>query len=151
MVKPKLYVLVGLPASGKSTYAKNNLLDKAKLLSSDAIRKELFNDETHQADNKAVFTTLYNRAREYLRNGDNVVIDSTSINKFERARVLRNFEGFDIEKIAIFINTPVKVCCERDLLRSRTVGKDVIYKYKRKFERPTIDEGFDNVIEVKEK
>lgn len=145
MRKAKLYTLIGLPASGKTTYAEKELSKVAIILSSDAIRKELFKDETHQKDNNLVFTTLYERARNYLMAGQDVVIDATSINRFERARLLSNFQDLDIERIAIYFNTPAKVCCERDKNRSRTVGRDVIYRYKNKFEFPKKDEGFDDI------
>ena len=152
MEKVKLYVLIGLPASGKTTFAKNEFAsDKVEILSSDEIRKELFNDETHQANNDIVFSTLYERAKNFLSAGVSVVIDATSINRFERKRVLSHFVDYDIERIAIYFNTPVKVCIERDFLRSRTVGRDVIYKYKRKFEFPKREEGFDKVMVVKNK
>jgi len=149
MRKPKLYTLIGLPASGKSTYADKELSKTAIILSSDEIRKELFNDATHQKDNDIVFATLYERARNYLMQGKDVVIDATSINRFERARVLSNFADIDLERIAIFFNTPAKVCCERDLKRERTVGRDVIYRYKNKFEFPKKAEGFDKIIVIK--
>lgn len=144
MGKAKLYVMIGAPASGKSTYAKNNFKESI-ILSSDEIRKELLGSEENQSNNALIFKTLYDRARKYLKNNKNVVIDSTSINKFERTRVLSNFQGFDIEKIAVYIDTPIEICYERDEKRNRTVGREVIDKYFNKFEYPTLDEGFDKV------
>jgi predicted kinase len=73
----KLIVLMGLPGSGKSTYA--NQFDHSVVLSSDAIRKELFNDVQYQGKNELVFDTLYRRAKEYLERGYDVVIDSTHL------------------------------------------------------------------------
>jgi predicted kinase len=46
--KGNLIVLCGLPGAGKSTAAKN----RGKIFSSDAIRKELFGDESLQYDEK---------------------------------------------------------------------------------------------------
>lgn len=148
-MKTRLYILIGLPGSGKSTYAEKELSKTAIILSSDAIRKELLNDETNQDNNRLIFSTLYNRARIHLIDGKDVVIDATSINRFERARVLDNFKDLDIERIAIYFNTPAKVCCERDKNRARTVGNDIIYRYKNKFEFPKKDEGFDKIIVIK--
>jgi len=145
----RLYVLVGLPASGKSTYAKEVLSKDAEILSSDAIRKELLGSEENQENNALVFETLYNRARNLLKDGKNVAIDATCINKFERKRVLSNFTDLQIERIVIFIDTPVEICYERDEKRSRTVGREVIDKYVNKFEYPTLDEGFDKIEVVK--
>ena len=43
---PVLYIPIGVPGSGKSTYYKNNFNeDETVLISSDAIRKEVFGNE----------------------------------------------------------------------------------------------------------
>ena len=57
LMRNTLYVLVGLPGSGKTTLAKDiaNINIKAKHISSDAIRAELFGDENNQENNSLVF------------------------------------------------------------------------------------------------
>ena len=55
-------MMVGLPASGKSHYAK--LLSKqhnAKIMSSDSIREELYGSESVQEDSNKVFELLHRR------------------------------------------------------------------------------------------
>lgn len=143
----RLIFLIGLPGSGKTTYAKNNL-SNCEILSSDSIRKELFGDETCQADNKLIFSTLYERAKEHLKNGKDVVIDATNVKLIERQKALSEFKDFSVKRIAIVINTPVKECIERDKSRVRTVGKNVIYKFKKIFSKPTKEEGFDEIIYI---
>ena len=142
----KIYVLVGLPASGKSTYAREVLSKEAIIYSSDAIRKELFGNEACQANHKLVFSTLYTRAKQSLADGKNIVIDATSINKFERERVLSNFKDVNAYRVAIYFDTPVELCYQRDEKRSRTVGREVIDKYVERFEYPSMEEGFDEIM-----
>jgi len=143
----KLVVLVGIPGSGKSWYANNYLAnDETEVLSSDALRKELLGDETCQTNNELVFSTLYKRAKEFLLNGKNVVIDATNISMKDRRRTLSHFQGMEIERIAIVFATPVDLCHKRDLERDRTVGKDIINKFLCRFEIPMEYEGFDKVI-----
>ena len=87
-----LTLLVGLPASGKSTYAIERLAnDSTIILSSDELIKELFCDENCQENNGLVFKTLYKREKEYLQNVKNVVIDATNINLKERRSDLSQF------------------------------------------------------------
>lgn len=143
----KLVIMVGAPASGKSTYVKNNLKDY-KVLSSDEIRKELFGDESCQSNNTLVFNTLYERARKYLLSGYNIVIDATCINIKERKRTLENFKDLNIERVAICINTPIEICYKQDQKRQRKVGKEVIDYFYSNFKVPTKEEGFDEVIIV---
>jgi predicted kinase len=106
----KLIVLMGLPGSGKSTYA--NQFDHCAVLSSDAIRKELFDDVQYQGNNELVFDTLYSRAKEYLERGYDVVIDSTHLEARRRLRVIDMFR--DYEKEIHIINTPVEQCKRRN-------------------------------------
>ena len=143
----KLYVLVGLPASGKSTYAKEKLKSEETIvLSSDELRKELLGNESDQTNNEIVFRTLYARAREYLQNGKNVVIDATNINIKARRGLLSNFAKMPIERIAIVFAAPFEICIERDKSRERTVGEEVIKKFLYRFEIPMEYEGFDKIV-----
>jgi len=142
----KLILMVGLPSSGKSTYAKTLVNDNTILLSSDALRKELLGDEKCQENNELVFRTLYNRAKKYLLDGKDVIIDSTNINMKDRRRTLSNFQKIDVEKTAILMATPIEMCYLRDYNRERKVGKQVIDKFLHRFEIPMCFEGFNNVL-----
>lgn len=66
--KPTFVMMVGLPGSGKSTYAKelSNDVD-AIICSSDTIRKELCGDINSQDKNEEVFKVLHNRIKENLK------------------------------------------------------------------------------------
>ena len=145
----KLTLMVGLPASGKSTYAKEMADDNTVVLSSDALRKELLGDERCQDDNDIVFKTLYRRAKECLLEGKDVVIDATNINMKARRRALANFANMDIRREAVVMATPYEVCLKRDKLRERTVGEEVIKKFLYRFEVPMAYEGFSCVAIVK--
>lgn len=140
----KLYVFVGVPASGKSTYAKIHM-DGIDVLSGDEFRKKLLKDETDQSNNELVFGELYKKARQILKSGKDLVIDGTNINEFERKRVLSQFSDFELERIAVYFCTALEKCYARDEKRDRTVGRDVIDDYASRFEMPTIEEGFDKI------
>lgn len=144
--KPKLIILVGLPGSGKTTYANKHLRKKNTfVLSSDAIRKDVFGDETAQHNNKLVFSILFKRARSKLKQGMNVVIDATNISSQVRKETLQMFADLDLKKIATVVNAPVEICILRDKHRTRNVGEEVITKLAGRFEQPSLDEGFDEI------
>jgi len=145
----KLIFLVGLPGCGKSTYASENLAIDCEIFSSDKIRFELFGDENNQSDNNLVFSTLFERARNALNNGKNVVIDATNVDINERAQALKYFADFNVERIAIVLDVPVEICIERDMKRTRTVGSEVIKNFADRFVMPTKSEGFDEIIIIK--
>jgi len=76
----KLVMLTGLPGSGKSMYAEKLTLEGYIIHSSDEVRKE-FGDINDQSKNVEVFSILYKRVKNDLRNGFNVCIDSTNLNR----------------------------------------------------------------------
>jgi len=63
MNKPNLYMLIGIPCSGKSYYAEKEFKSKnIKIVSTDEIRIELTgNRKFDQGCNNAVFETSYSR------------------------------------------------------------------------------------------
>ena len=141
-------MMVGLPASGKSTYAKTWYSD-FEIISSDAIRKELFGDESVQKDNGKVFGEVFKRVKNNLLKGRDVIVDATFINRKSRKGLLEMVSNIDgVTKEAIVMTTPYHVCVKRDKERDRTVGEDVIKKFLMRFQIPMYSEGFDNILIV---
>ena len=83
----KLILLVGVPGSGKTTYAKRLVRETPNTthVSSDAIRKELYGDESVQQNPRIVFEVMHKRTIEFLKAGANVVFDATNLTKRDRA------------------------------------------------------------------
>lgn len=142
----KVFIMIGVPGSGKSTIAKE-IAEKynAKILSSDKIREELFGSEDCQSKGWLVFSTLYSRAREYLMKNENIIIDATSINRKARKQIFSNLKDFDFEKIAIVKEVPIEVAKERNKSRDRVVPDAVIENFYARYEKPTKEE-FDEII-----
>ena len=145
----ELTLMVGLPGSGKSTYAKSLQNDITIVLYSDAISKELWGDENEQKNKDIVFKTLYKRARNLLLSGKNVIIDATNILKLDRARSLNRFADLNIKRKAIIIDTPIDECIRRNQLRERKVPVSVIREFATKYVEPTLEEGFDEILRIK--
>jgi predicted kinase len=142
--KPNLYMTIGLSGSGKSTIAKR--AKNAIILSSDLIRKELFDDINYQGDNEKVFNTLHKRLKEYLLDGKNVVYDATNLSYKRRIHLLQHhLRGVDFTATAWVIATTPSKCIKNDAMRPRTVGRDIILKQLKSFQFPLYQEGFDNI------
>ena len=139
----RLIMLIGLPGSGKSTYAKS-LLDpegKVKYCSSDSIRKELYGDENIQGNPQTVFEHLHNNVQMYLKQGYDVIYDATNVTRKNRRGVINKFNNIaDIE--AHIVWAPYEECVARDKQRVKTVGEDVIRKFLYRWQSPNYDEGF---------
>lgn len=144
---PKLYVMVGIQGSGKSTVAKDLSIGcNAVHLASDSIRKELFGDESSQEGNGKVFDLLYSRAREALAEGKNVIIDAMNISRKRRIHILTSeFRKSECEKIAVYMATPLEECIKNDEERSRTVTEQVIRNTFKNVDIPLKAEGWDEI------
>lgn len=147
MDRPTLILLVGVPGSGKTTYANNYIKQNTNTihLSSDAIRKELYGDESIQGNPADVFSLMQKRAVEALNDGKDVLYDATNITRKDRACIIDICPKFAKIECHI-IWAPIEVCIERDAKRERTVGEEVINRMLKKFQAPFFDEG---IYEIK--
>lgn len=139
-------MLVGLPASGKSTLAKKLLKQyNAILISSDEIREEMYGDVNNQDNNHDVFEVMNNRAKQTLSDGINIIYDATNINRKRRIHLINQVLRAD-EKIVYYMNGTIKTIKYRNEYRSRIVPEDVIDKMYKTLHIPVKNEGWDQVI-----
>ena len=143
---PKLFVICGLPCSGKSTEAKKLAVEyNAEIFASDDLRTEMFGDVNHQADNEALFKELHKRIRECLASGKNAIYDATNINYKRRMEFLKSLNKIPCEKNAILMATPYEVCLERNAQRERKVPEYVIKRMYMNWNTPYWYEGWDDI------
>lgn len=139
----KLFMLVGLPASGKTTCGKRLAeVEDALIVSSDEIRKELLGNQNDQTKNEEIFKEVESRIINGLKE-KNVIYDATNINYKRRMAFLQKIK--DVEKIALLIATPYDECIERNNKRERKVPEDVIKRMYYNFYIPQYYEGFDEI------
>lgn len=144
MNRPTLILCVGIPGSGKTTYAEKYVKEhpNAIHISSDRIRAELWGNEAIQGDNNEVFSLMQSRAIEALNNGLSVVYDATNITRKDRSYIIALCPKFAKIECHI-IWAPIETCIERDAARERTVGKEVIDRMLKRFQPVWYDEGVD--------
>lgn len=150
MSKNVLIVLGGLPASGKSTYAEM-LVESGNFqrVCPDLIRKELYGDENIQGDGTRVFKIAHHDIREYGCLSENVVFDATNINADRRKELVKSMRGYFDIIIFKWFSTPASICYERNFYRDRQVPSNVIKRMSDNFEKPTMEEGWDYIEEIK--
>lgn len=83
---PRLYVPIGIPGSGKSTWTR---LLRAAVISTDDIRAEAPGGYVHSHEaNLAVFNTFHERIGHYLSREVDVVADATNLQAKHRRSLL---------------------------------------------------------------
>lgn len=129
----KLIITRGLPASGKSTWAKQWVLEDPEhrvRINQDDIRLMLGKYWVPSRE-KLVQEIQFDAVVEALSKEFDVVIDNTNLNKkvldgFNR--LIKTFENYEIE-YKDFFDTPLSVCIERDKNRDLQVTEKVIRSF----------------------
>jgi protein phosphatase len=124
-----LVLLVGPAGCGKSTLAAR-LFPPRAILSSDAFRALVADDESDQAATPDAFRVLHAAAAGRLRRGLLTVIDATNLLAASRRPLLRLAEQHGRPRVAIVLDTPLAVCLDRAAARAgRSVPPEVVRRH----------------------
>ena len=151
----KVFLLCGIPGSGKSTWVKNRINKYGgKHISRDEIRFSMLKEgDDYFAKENQVFKEFVRRANEAILNDKifDVYIDATHLNKRSRNKTLNRIKKANIEELnCVCFNTPVELCQARNSLRSgrARVPASTIDNMFKSYAYPTADEGFTHVYVV---
>lgn len=135
---PTIEMLKGLPASGKSTYAKKKVSENTnqwKRLNKDDMRA-MFDDGKHSKGNEnQILQIRDDLIRYFIKNGKNVIVDDTNLAPYHEKTLRKLAEelGCSFKVNDSFMNVDISECVKRDLKRFNSVGKDVIYSHYNKW------------------
>lgn len=134
---PKLsfVALIGPSGSGKSTFAHKHFLP-TEILSSDACRAMVSDDENNQAVTNEAFALLHYVAAQRLALGRLTVVDATNVQPEARAPLVALARKYHCLPVAVVLNLPEEVCHERNRSRSdRSFGPHVIRNQRSQLRR----------------
>ena len=133
--KLSLVVLIGASGSGKSTFARKHFLP-TEVLSSDACRGMVSDDENNQAATNAAFAVLHYIAARRLERGHLTVVDATNVQPESRKPLVELARQYHCMPVAIVLNVPEQVCHERNEHRpDRTFGPHVVRNQRSQLRR----------------
>ena len=150
----RLYVMVGVPGSGKSTWIKSQLWTKdVPVVSTDyfveqyaALEGKTYSDVFEEYMPHAV-KLMTAQVIELRNQGKDIIWDQTSTTVATRAKKIRMLPGY--HKVAIVFKTPEPEELDRRL-KSR-IGKNIPAEVSEMMARqlreepPTLEEGFDEI------
>ena len=144
-----LVVLMGASGSGKSTFARRHFL-ATEILSSDACRGLVSDDESSIDASKDAFDVLHFIAGKRLARGRLTVIDATNVQSESRAPLVALAREYHCLPVAIVLDLPEKLCLERNAQRpDRQFGAHVVRNHSKQLRnslRHLQKEGFRHVF-----
>jgi len=154
MSSSTMFMLVGLPASTKSTYAYN-------------LKKQHQNSVIISRDKSGGdYTSLALEIDTALKNGSTVILDNTNVSKEDRKQFIDVAKANGVNVEAIYMNTTAEDCQIRVLTRmwqkhgkvyltGKAPFKDthvfpvgVLFSMRKKLVVPQLDEGFSKITVV---
>jgi predicted kinase len=152
---PTLYVLIGLPGSGKSHWAQANAHRiGAAVVGSDEVRAEFQARGENPHDGDAVFAEVERRARAHLQTDRSVILDATHYQRRYRTYAIDLARQLCVPCVAVWFDTPLAEALRRngwrtsDRFGEQRVPDHIIRDMANHFDPPGRAE-FDRVVKIK--
>jgi len=104
-----LFVLIGIPGSGKSSWIKHHTKN-FYIVCPDNIRKKYYSDISDQNNNTAVWNIAKGQVISALECNHDVVLDATNVNTLYRREFLKDIIPYHKVKAVVFNISPEKAC-----------------------------------------
>jgi predicted kinase len=144
-------IMVGVPASGKSTVAKQIAKDlDLVFVSSDEVVKtdengsRIYNRDTLRESWLQVWTTI----GSCVLQGKSFLLDATLVTEERRSPVIGLALGAGYEVTAVFLNTRPETCLIRNSLREHRVPESTLLRMAANLEAPQTEEGWTTIYRL---
>jgi predicted kinase len=154
---PTLYMMIGVSASGKSTWLKNTITSPS---GNDIISTDHYIDQYAESVDRTyndVFSEFISQATREMEKDLKIAIDNdldiywdqTNLNRKTRANKLRKIPSY-YKKVAVVFPIPEANEWVRRLESrpGKNIPSNILVKMVNTFVEPTLDEGFDEILEV---
>jgi bifunctional polynucleotide phosphatase/kinase len=139
-----LVIFVGSPGSGKSTFAKTQL---------EPLGYHRVNQDILKRRERCVEV-----AKNHLEQGEAVVVDNTNRSKATRKVWVDLARSFKVPIRCVYFSADPDLCQHNDLVRALNTAhnpesramlvKSAFNGYQKDFERPELEEGFEDITQV---
>lgn len=143
--------MIGIPGSGKTTYARRYLghalrvsLDDLRLMLTGVAYDARFEGVVVMVAHAALTALL---SRRNPRSSD-VLLDATNVTRERRQQYVRLAEQYGWPTVAVYVACDLEEALARDRRRPNRVGDEVVRRYYEQLVPPSADEGFAEIITV---
>ena len=154
---PTLYMLIGVPASGKSTWVANQNFDwnNTAVISSDAIidRRAADQGKTYsdifRSEIKSATSEMNQNLRDAIANNMDIIWDQTNVTAKSRQAKLSQIPD-NYTKVAVYFQTPDITELQRRLANrpGKKIPQNIVMGMISQLEPPMSSEGFDKIIKA---
>jgi len=135
--RPEAVVMVGYPGAGKTTIARG-VFETAGYWRVDG-------------DVYGTVAKMLGRADEGIAAGaQSVVFDSTGGSLTRRMAFVGWAKGAGLPVRAVWVDTTIEEALRRNATRVNNVPPVALYTYRKHFEEPTVAEGFEEIVRIRE-
>lgn len=158
--QPILYMLIGVPSSGKSTWIASHDWDwnNTVIISTDNIidRRAEAQGKTYsdvfQSEIKSATAEMEQNLRQAIKANKNIIWDQTNLTPKTRRSKLEKIPN-NYKKIAVFFKTPSEQELHNRLTKRATeIGKhiprNIVLGMISQITPPSYDEGFDEIVSI---
>lgn len=150
MNKGRLFIMCGIPGSGKTYFCKNRIKGPHVYVSRDEIRFALLdeNDE-YFAKEPQVWKNFVAKIEAGLAKGEDVYADATHLTPASRSKLMNCIAEVD-EINAIYFSLPFDLIKKQNAKRSGRayVPEETLEVMAKSYQKPDFREGFDHIWRV---
>lgn len=138
----KLTMCKGLPASGKSTWVKEEVRkhkNQKKRINKDDLRDMIDGGEWSSGNEKLIIQVRDMLVEKFLSAGKHVIVDDTNFHPSHEVNLRELAKKHNAHFEVKFFDVDLEACIERDLKRQRSVGERVIKRMYNQYLKPKLE------------
>lgn len=125
-------ITIGIPASGKSTWAKTQT--DFKEVNLDDCRKAICGDESNQEVTVEALALRSQMLEQLMANKEQIIVSDTNVVPEYRQALIRLFQASNYKVTLVAFDTPYEVCVKRNTQRDRVVPTFVMERMQQSFD-----------------
>jgi len=144
-------VMIGIPASGKSTVAKKvaAALGLTRISADDNLPRSDSGNRVHNRDTlRFAWLEVWKTVGSCASNNQGFLLDTTQVTEISRSPVIGLALGLGFEVTAVFMNTRPEVCIIRNSTREDRIPESRLLGMAANLEPPRMEEGWSAIYRI---